>query len=1246
MRVPWVGLAVGWAAGVLTGGTIRADNDLQAGFAQPPASARPHTWWHWMNGHISREGITADLQAMAAVGVGGAQIFNVDCGIPPGPVKFMSPEWLGLFRHALEEAERLGLEICVHNCAGWSSSGGPWVKPEHAMQVLTWSETRVRGGDTFRGRLPRPRATWDTYRDIAVLAFPLPAAERDRFEEAGATVVAVAPNVQGARVLDGDPDTAVQLPRPAKEGATELTIALQRPFVVRTVELAMNTGRRAERVELLAGDATNALRRVSEFTVPPQLRRPTPHAVGIPTVTARVFRLLFRTPPAERTPATIDLGEVRLSGGRMIENWVQKAGFLRGGAAVPAEGPKEEGVTISRARIVDLSDRMKPDGFLEWTAPADDPEWILARYGFTPTGKNNHPAPAEGTGPEVDKMSRQAADAFWEGGLRPLVEAAGGLVGRSWRHLLIDSYEVGSQNWTPRFREEFRARRGYDLLPFLPAMTGRIVDDLATSERFLWDLRRTIADLFHENYFGYFAELCRRHNLQLSIEPYGNGIFDEVAAGSHAEIPMGEFWVHGGASSSAKLAASIAHVYGRRYVGAESFTARWEDGRWLNHPAQLKALGDLIWCQGVNRFIFHRYAHQPWLDVAPGMTMGPWGFHFERTVTWWEPGAEWLRYLARGQWMLQEGLHVADVLAWSGESAPAAASAPADLPPGYDWDAADTATVIQRLQVEGGDLVAPHGSRWRVLVLPRQPVMTLATARRLTELVAAGARICGPAPERSPSLAEGAEADAELRKLVRAHWSGEPPDQSQRKIWARPLSEVLAAYQIEPDVLFPSEVPGARPRVAWIHRRNRSGEWYLVSNQSGRHMILPVSFRVSGRQPELWDAERGRIALAPLWRMENGRTVVTLDLGVDDSVFVVFRSPATSPPLREVRINGRGWVEAAEREVGPLRVLRALYTDPDDHRRSRDLAGRLNERIQRNRLVVRVDNTLGGDPAPFTPKVLIVDFVSGDRTGSVTVAENSWLELPPPQQTVVPASLPPPVLEATAQGVQLSSWETARVEWVAGNGRSGSARLVPPPPVPVDGPWTVKFPPHRGAPAQIELKELISWTDHPEPGVRFFSGSAMYATVFHWRDEIPRGGRRALLDLGDVRVIAEPVLNGRPLGVLWRAPFRADITEALRKGENQLEVRVTNLWPNRLIGDEHLPEDCDWPVHGPLKQLPEWFVKRLPRPSGRIAFTTWRHWTRNDPLIPSGLLGPVRIWRGLVCELAPPADTAAHGSAD
>ncbi|MBM3496560.1 MAG: hypothetical protein FJX72_19915, partial [Armatimonadetes bacterium] len=414
-----------------------APDPLAAAFRNPPDSAKPHTWWHWMNGNSSKAGITADLEAMKRAGIGGVQIFNVDCGIPDGPVPVMSEQWREHTKHAIAEAGRLGIEVCIHNCPGWSSSGGPWVKPEHAMQMLTWSEQTVTGPKRIELALQQPPTRRDHYRDIAVYAIPTPSD----------------PGAASYRIAGIGPKAAFDRP-PMRD---------------------------------------------------PDLR---PDA-----------------PPG-----------------------------------IPAEG------------IANLTSRMDASGKLTWEAPAG--EWTILRIGHTCTGAQNAPAPASGRGLEVDKLSREAMDAFWPGFMGTVIAQAGPLTGKTLNNALIDSYETGYQNWTPRFREEFVRLRGYDPMPYLPTVTGRVVNTLEASERFLWDFRRTISDLWASHYYEHFAELCRKHGMLFSVEPYGNGSFDNLQCGGLADVPMGEFWVpNAGASETLKLAASAAHTNGRKFVGAESFTA-------------------------------------------------------------------------------------------------------------------------------------------------------------------------------------------------------------------------------------------------------------------------------------------------------------------------------------------------------------------------------------------------------------------------------------------------------------------------------------------------------------------------------------------------------------------------------------------------------------------------------------------------------------------------------------------------
>jgi hypothetical protein len=1146
--------------------------ELARSFASPPDSARPQTWWHWMNGNITKEGITADLEAMRHVGINGVEVFNVSESIPDGPAPFMSPQWLELFRFAAAEADRLGMQVCFHNCAGWSSSGGPWVKPEHAMQTVVTSEAAVSGGKQYQGVLPKPAVKAGYYRDIAVLAFPTPKAKAriDKLESKGLFGFAYEYGLQ--------PDSKV-----------------------------------------------------------------------VPTDTV-----------------------------------------------------------VPRDRIIDLTSRLGSGGELTWDAPEGD--WTILRVGHTPTGKENAPAPKAGRGLEIDKLSREALDAHWAGGIAPILKKLGPLAGKSVNGSLIDSYEVGCNNWTPKFREEFVKRRGYDPIPFLPVLSGRYVDGGEVTERFLWDFRRTIGDLFAENYYFYFSELCRKNGLLASMEPY-DGPFECLQVAAKTDIVMGEFWAGGGESSSVKLAAEVANTHGIKIVGAESFTADPNKGKWLNHPGSLKASGDLTWSQGLNRFIFHCYAHQPWMDKVPGMTMGQWGTHFGRFNTWWEQSRAWIAYVTRGQSILQQGRAKADVLFFGGESAPNGGTHRPELKAkGYDYDAIGT-DLIGSLTVKDGMIMTPVGGAYRVLVLPNTRWMTPRLAHIVRDLTAAGGTIIAPKPTKSPSLSDYPAADAEVGRIAAEVWGsgdGEQVFGKGKVIPNRPVEEVLAAMGVKPDCA--AIASGAR--LAFIHRVVDNVDVYFVSNQKSRPDTVECAFRVAGKLPELWDAETGQMQPAPLWRVQDGRTVVTLSLEQAGSVFVVFRKEATPQsdalvkltykttksstrhlPKLEIRsalygafsLDKSGMVDVTDKvapqvkdgrlrvtasndlagdpaanvvkemrvqyecggktnlatvlennilelpekgETGPVRVVRAIYGHFRENLKdlppikSVDVTERLASRIQDQMLTVRADNDLaGGDPAYMVPKELRVDYTLDGMAQQVAVQENEELRLPEDAWALMP---PEPRVSLAQGNLVLAVAEPGTYTFSTATGQEKTVEISSmPKPVEIAGPWAVVFPEGRGAPAQATFERLISWPEHADAGIKYFSGTAVYRKTVTIPAERLGANRILELDLGRVQVIAEVRLNGKDLGILWKAPFRVNVTGAAKAGDNELEVRVTNLWPNRLIGDEQYPDDCEWNDIA-LKRWPDWMVKGENRPvPQRVTFTTWKHWHKDSPLQPSGLIGPV-----------------------
>jgi len=1104
--------AVGFAA--LAGAAAASDTsptadlqetELARGFVSPPDSAKPHTWWHWMNGMVTKEGITADLESMKRVGIGGVQIFNVDQGSPAGPVPFMSDAWREMVRHAVAEAHRLGLEVRFQNCAGWSNSGGPWVTPEHAMLVVTTAEISVRGGAKFDGKLPRPRTTLGFYKDIAVLAFPTP----------GGRAEADTLRIQG---LDG------------------------------------------------------------------------------------------------------------------------KAGYVRRDNLKPSKNVKTPAdKVVSQAKIVDLTERLADGGRLTWQAPSGN--WTVVRLGYTPIGRTNHPAPAAGRGLEVDKLSREAMDQFFSGMMQTVIDDNRELVGKTLAGGLIDSYEVGSQNWTPRLRDEFIRRRGYDPAPWLVTLTGRVVNNIAQSERFLWDYRRTIAELFDENYFGYFAELCHRNGLDASVEPYGNGLFNDVTAGAPFDVPMGEFWLDGGYMETNKLAASVAHTNGQKLVGAEAFTGMPMDARWQIDPYAIKALGDCAFCAGINRYVLHTCAMQPWLDKVPGMTMGPWGTRFGRTNTWWEQSTAWFQYVARCQYLLQQGQFVGDVCTYVGEDSPVGRHSRATaLPAGYDGDLLSVELLLDKLSVRDGRLVLPSGVSYRVLVLPSTRLMTPRVAKKIRQLVAEGATVLGPKPTRSPSLSGYPACDQEVRRIADEVWADcdgktvtEHAYGRGRVVWGKSVRQVLEEMDVLAD--FGSDVANEGRLLPYIHRRAGDTDLYFVSNQAFESRTVECTFRVAGRQPQLWHPDSGKIEPAAIWTATaDGRTRMPLSLDPSGSVFVVFSaSAAPSAHLAALERDGQSAL-APEPAANAVKVVvtRAIYGVLDDPERCVDVTRQVRKQLGRR--VVRVDanNDLAGDPAPNVVKQLRIDYAVDGTPRSATVREGQSIPFP---DTTHVLCAPAAAYVDRDGSLKLLARRGGAYRATTAAGKSIEFD-VPSPATPLElaGAWNVAFPPNLGAPASVTLPKLISWTDSDVEGVKHFSGTATYTRTINVPASLLSADRRVYLDLGRVKNLAQVIVNGRDLGILWKPPFAVDVTDMLKPGENQLEIRVTNLWPNRLIGDEQLPDDCTWQGDC-LTGWPDWLVKGQPRPaSRRVTFTTRKQWHRNDPLLESGLLGPVQLRQAIIVD--------------
>jgi hypothetical protein len=1000
-------LATCICATLLTHSRALAGDDLAQGFSDPPISAHPQTWWHWMNGNVTKEGITADLEAMHRVGIVEANIITVASDIPPGPVPVMSPAFFDDVQFAAKEADRLDMTLCMDNCPGWSSSGGPWIKPQQSMMMVVSSETQVTGGSQLTLSLAQPPAKCDFYRDIAVLAFPTPAGSL-RIE-----------NLTRQAVYDADG-----------------------PDPLRVIE---------------------------------QMRQPfAPDSV------------------------------------------------------------------VHSDKMVDLSSSMKPNGALAWSAPPG--KWTIMRIGYTTTGITNHPAPPEATGLECDKLSRAGLDASWNGMMQPIIDRLGPLAPKVLVHCLIDSYETGGQNWTPLMADEFRKRRGYDIRKFLPVFQGYVVDSPAISERFLWDLRRTVSDLFAENYFGYFTELCHQHGMKSMVEPY-TGPFDSMQCGAGLDIPMAEFWAGTQGDISVQMASSVGHVYGQQIIAAESFTGAPEHGSWKEDPYSLKQLGDLAFSEGTNRFVFHRYAHQPWMNRFPGMTMGQWGINLDRTNTWFALSQPWMTYISRCQFLLQRGRYAADVVYYSGESSPVVdrLNDPA-LPKGYACDAINTDALLNLADVQDGRLVLPDGASYHLLILPASdPAMTPDLLQKIHDFVNKGLHVVvGARPDHSPSLTDYPACDDRVTQLVNDLWGNcdgktvtEHALGKGKLIWGKSLNDVLTSFAIPPDMEFDPSAP-----LLFLHRTTADADWYFVANHCDKPLQTQVTFRVSGKQPEFWWPDSGVVQKVPVFSETGQRITVPLALDPAGSVFVVFRAPPAADHLASVRI-----ADAPSQNISTTPPSYELTTSDD---------------------------------------------------GKTTL---------------------------------LLAHQSARIDFTTASGKALHIDVPAPQSSDLNGQWRLDFPPGWGAPATITLDHLISWPDSPDKGVRYFSGTATYSKDI----DIPASelgrGKALILNLGDVKNLAQVKINGIDLGILWKPPFRVDLAPVAHAGTNHLEIAVTNLWPNRIIGDLNLPNDIQWSGDKPAA-WPQWLLDGKPSPTGRLTFYTWRHFSAGEALLPSGLIGPVTLEAG------------------
>lgn len=1080
---------------------IKPDGTLLAQFRDPPQSARPEVWWHWLNGNVSAEGARLDLEWMHRVGIGGIHAFSgggLGKTVVPQPLEFMTPGWADAFASSVSLARSMGMKVTIAGSPGWSQTGGPWVAPRDGMKKYVWSETTLSGGREVTQRLSVLPTQTGGFQGLA-RGHGLPSAAVDTPVAHGSgPVIAVRTSQDDAPLQatltgpDGALDSlstnvdlahSVTLPMPTAARPTALSADLGGIRKVASITLAADP---LPPFLLQASDDGLTFRDVGRFTSDHAAHPVHQQTVTFPTISARHIRIVLEAAPPPQpmkgVPANfsieaftgpprkaLELRRIALYTQPHISRFEGKAGFE------PVVGPVDPiahsvSPAAALSEVIDVTDQVDADGVLRWTAPEGD--WTILRFGWSLTGQTNGPAEKSATGLEVDKLDAAAVERYINAYFALYRDKARTAMGAEGINgLLTDSWEVGTQNWTPTILADFRRLRGYDPLPWLPTLTGRVVKSQTQSDAFLFDWRRTIKDLVLSNHYAVLARAAHARGMTYTTEVQGDtprGLIDALAAKAEADIPAGEFWYRAAASDEGQPpliadlqeAASAAHLRGKTLVAAEALTVAAGMDMWGYAPNRLKPVADQIFALGVNRLMLHHSHHQPFVDRKPGLSMHFIGQFFNRNDTWAEDAKPWVDYLSRTSFMLQQGQDIADIAYIYGEDRGLTEifqhKFNTDVPAGYGFDYMDGGTLLNRTSVSDGALVTDGGARYRVVYLaPTADRLTQQALEKLLLLVRQGATLVGKRPIGRLGLAGD---DRAFQALADALWGDASGAQIRRVGTGRVYpSGNLTTFLRSADGFVPDVDRAAPDDIMWRHRRTKNADIYYVSNRHNSAVSPTISFRVAGHTPQWWSPDTGQTK--PLaYRVRDDRTEVALPLQSQEAGFVVFSGDA-SPQARTVH---------AVREHAEMTVK---------------------------------------------------------------------------------------------------------------------------------GPWSVTFTPMSGMPFNREFGQLTDWSRATDPAVRYFSGAATYETTVDVPAHLLKSGRLTL-DLGDVRELAVVTVNGQPAGTSWHAPYTLDLTDKIIPGRNKLQIKVVNLWTNRLIGDKQ-------PGETPASYAPE---------SAYLAIS---------PLQPSGLLGQI-----------------------
>ncbi|CAM3745085.1 glycosyl hydrolase [Mucilaginibacter galii] len=1087
-------------------GKVMAKVDLEQLFKHPPQSAKPWVFWYWMQAAVTKAGITADLEAMKLAGMGGAYLMPIKGVANPAwitpPVEQLTPEWWAMVKFAMQEADRLGLQMAMHDSDGFALAGGPWITPELSMQKVVWSKTLIKGGQTFKDTLQKPESYKGYYKDIAVLAYlSLPGSGISTKN----ITPQIASSVEGATNVQflADPNNKKNFIS-ADSCWMQLTFAV--PFTCRSLVIRSNAPNyQAERLTIAASNDGKTFRKVMQLQAPRHGWQDNDADItqAIRPTTAKYFRFIYNKEGSEPGAEDLDFAKwkqslkitgIELSSEPRIHQYEGKTGEVWRISKNSTTEQLPDDLCIPKDKIINITNKLDANGRLNWDAPAGN--WTILRIGHTSTGHTNATG-GKGAGLECDKFNPDAIKLQFDSWFGEAFKQIGpDLAKRVLKVFHVDSWECGSQNWSTTFAQEFQQRRGYNLMLYLPVMAGVPVESAARSEKVLADVRQTIAELVVDKFYGTMSKLAHEKGCTFSAEAVAPTMTsDGLLHYSKADIAMGEFWLRSPTHDKPNDmldAISGGHIYGKNIIQAEAFTELRT--MWDEHPGMLKSLGDRNLALGVNRLVFHVNTHNPWLDKKPGLTLDGIGLFMQRDQTWYKPGRAWIEYIQRCQALLQQGHPVTDIAVFTGEETPRRSLLPDRLIPtfpglfgaekvarekerlankglpmrtipigvtsganmldadalvdplhGYQYDSFNLDALMRLAVVKDGRIQLPGGASYKVLVipghtqmLPNGAVISQKVVDRLNELIAQGATIIYH-PDAGPALKQTGKG----RLITGPYQQGD-----------------LSSIGLSKDLTAVDASGKYAGNIAWNHRTTTNEDVYFISNQLNEKRTFHLSLRMSGKIPELWDAVTGEMREAAGWQVQNGRTVLPVNLEANGSVFVVFRKTGVA-------------------------------------------------NLKKKELVFQSVQTLKPD-------------------------------------------------------------------------------------------WTVTFDPKMGGPkAPVKWTALQDWSQSADTTIKYYSGTAIYDQTFTYKPGKEQSS--IYLNLNKVDDMAEVFVNNVSCGIAWTAPYRVNISKALKPGVNQICIAVTNTWANRLMGDHALPKE---------KQ---------------ITWTNAPYRLEGKELLPAGLIGPVVI---------------------